>query len=382
MELKEPPIPPDQEAQSADLVRIVGVFYALVLGQTIITNHSVLLDPSRGDCGVAAVALLATFTAAAWQYLRLSLNIVRTPYDVRWESSIKPQTASEELRFGIDLLIAALFAVLLVEALDLYYHPLHSLWAFLFTILAINILDLISFSLVRHHWNVEYEPKGWSFLAKWSHWWPLLVLPFYVLLFHKWHNAWVNLLTLGIVLVAANVREIVERRAAKDRWAKHITAKNPKPAATDYGERGSVYLAGPLGFSEATTDFHRRIVNAATNQGWKVLDPWKVDCLQHYVLNQKPGAALRKRRLLGVDRELGKQNVALIDQASAVLAVLDGSDVDSGTASEIGYTAAMKKPVVGLRLDTRMSGDNEAVVVNLQVEHFLCNKDKIARTLE
>ena len=50
---------------------------------------------------------------------------------------------------------------------------------------------------------------------------------------------------------------------------------------------------------------------------------------------------------------------------------LDGTDVDSGTAAEIGYAAALHKPVVGLRLDLRVTGDNEATIVNLQIEWFI-----------
>jgi hypothetical protein len=40
---KQTPIPPTREKQSAGLVQIVGVFYALVLGQTIISNQSFFL---------------------------------------------------------------------------------------------------------------------------------------------------------------------------------------------------------------------------------------------------------------------------------------------------------------------------------------------------
>jgi nucleoside 2-deoxyribosyltransferase len=61
----------------------------------------------------------------------------------------------------------------------------------------------------------------------------------------------------------------------------------------------------------------------------------------------------------------------MIRAADAVLAVLDGPDVDSGTAAEIGYAAALGKPVIGLRTDTRRSGDNDATIVNLQIEWFI-----------
>ena len=61
----------------------------------------------------------------------------------------------------------------------------------------------------------------------------------------------------------------------------------------------------------------------------------------------------------------------MIRDAAGVLAILDGEDVDSGTAAEIGYAAALPRPVVGVRTDLRTTGDNEATLVNLQVEWFI-----------
>ena len=54
-----------------------------------------------------------------------------------------------------------------------------------------------------------------------------------------------------------------------------------------------------------------------------------------------------------------------------MVAVLDGADVDSGTAAEIGYAFARGKLIVGYRGDFRLSADNEGGTVNLQVEYFI-----------
>ena len=51
--------------------------------------------------------------------------------------------------------------------------------------------------------------------------------------------------------------------------------------------------------------------------------------------------------------------------------MLDGVDVDSGTAAEIGYGFAKGKKIVGYRGDLRLSSDNEGAIVNLQVEYFI-----------
>jgi nucleoside 2-deoxyribosyltransferase len=40
---------------------------------------------------------------------------------------------------------------------------------------------------------------------------------------------------------------------------------------------------------------------------------------------------------------LGGDNARAIEQSQVVVAVLDGPDVDSGTASEVGYAAALGK---------------------------------------
>ena len=55
-----------------------------------------------------------------------------------------------------------------------------------------------------------------------------------------------------------------------------------------------------------------------------------------------------------------------------VLAVLDGVDVDSGTASEIGYAFGLGDKVInGYRGDFRRSGENDGVCINLQVQYWI-----------
>jgi nucleoside 2-deoxyribosyltransferase len=71
-----------------------------------------------------------------------------------------------------------------------------------------------------------------------------------------------------------------------------------------------------------------------------------------------------------MSRTIGARNRRLLADAAAVLAVLDGPDVDSGTAAEIGWAAACGLPVIGLRTDFRLA-EHEAAPVNLQVEDFI-----------
>ena len=135
----------------------------------------------------------------------------------------------------------------------------------------------------------------------------------------------------------------------------------------------SVYLASPLGFSEAGRHFyHSVLVPFVTRLGYDVLDPWaltdpgKIEAVQRLPYGPEKREAWRK-----LNREIGATNRAAIDHAHGVIAVLDGVDVDSGTAAEIGYAFARGKLIVGYRGDFRLSADNEGSTVNLQVEFFI-----------
>src|SRR5262249_5847522 len=69
--------------------------------------------------------------------------------------------------------------------------------------------------------------------------------------------------------------------------------------------------------------------------------------------------------------QIARRGQQAIDECNAVLAVLDGPDVDSGTAAEIGYAFARGKPILGYRGDFRLSSDNSGAMINLQVEFFI-----------
>ena len=134
-----------------------------------------------------------------------------------------------------------------------------------------------------------------------------------------------------------------------------------------------MYLASPLGFSEAGRHFYTTIlVPHVRALGYEVLDPWTLTDARKIRAAQSMAYGPAKREAWRtLNLEMGATNRAAIDAAQAVVAVLDGTDVDSGTAAEIGYAAALSRPVVGLRSDLRISGDNEATLVNLQVEWFV-----------
>ncbi len=144
----------------------------------------------------------------------------------------------------------------------------------------------------------------------------------------------------------------------------------------------SAYIAGPLGFSVAGKTWYDDVLLPAVRAaGIEPLDPWG-DAGAEAELAAAAAVEDRTARIAAfrrVNARLAGANEAMLRRCDAVLAVLDGPDVDSGTAAEIGFAAALGTPVVGLRLDLRRTGDNEGATVNLQVEHWLVT---VARDLD
>jgi nucleoside 2-deoxyribosyltransferase len=127
----------------------------------------------------------------------------------------------------------------------------------------------------------------------------------------------------------------------------------------------ALYLAGPDGFTEPGRLFHAQVlVPKVTAAGWRRLDPWDY-------LDKPPGPADGVAQPPPDGYAIGRRNADLIDAADAVLANLEGTDVDSGTAAEIGYAFGRGIPVVGFRADDRRTGENLGTTVNLQVEYFI-----------
>lgn len=146
-----------------------------------------------------------------------------------------------------------------------------------------------------------------------------------------------------------------------------------------------LYVASPLGCSELGRAFYStQFLPIIRQAGFDVLDPWalmsagKIDAVR-----ARPEGASRRNAWRALSCEIAETNRAAIDRSDGVVAVLDGPDVDSGTAAEIGYAFARGKRIVAYRGDSRRTGDNEGVLVNLQVEYFVrASGGDIVPTLE
>lgn len=134
-----------------------------------------------------------------------------------------------------------------------------------------------------------------------------------------------------------------------------------------------IYLASPLGFSLENDPYRMNIRRKLVSLGSTILDPWEVADFREEIQ-----AAYRLERCLEqaeafrkIASRIGRCNEDLIREADAIIAVLDGAEVDSGTASEVGFGSALGKKCYGLRTDLRDTGDFPGVPINLQVLHFI-----------
>lgn len=136
--------------------------------------------------------------------------------------------------------------------------------------------------------------------------------------------------------------------------------------------RKTIYLASPLGFAASTRGFMADLAASLRNDV-DVLNPWDDQrfAAEFQELAAVDSVTVRDTRLAEINTELGRKNTESIDAVDGLLAVLDGVDVDSGTAAEIGYAFARGKRVYGLRTDFRLAGDNHGSIVNLQVQYFI-----------
>jgi nucleoside 2-deoxyribosyltransferase len=130
------------------------------------------------------------------------------------------------------------------------------------------------------------------------------------------------------------------------------------------GARPRCYIASPLGFFEAGRIYYTERYLPALTDHVEPVDPWTLTEPQAFSAARAEG----REHELGL--EVGARNAEAIRGAQLVIAHLDGQEVDAGTASEIGYAAALGRPCIGLRSDLRRSGE-PGMAVNLQVEAFI-----------
>ena len=136
-----------------------------------------------------------------------------------------------------------------------------------------------------------------------------------------------------------------------------------------------IFIASPLGFAESTRLFLPRLSETLQRLGYDPVDPWSLSADLESELraaNALEDRAEREASLHRLALAMAERNAAHLRTSDGVLAVLDGSDVDSGTASEIGYAFGLGGKVIhGYRGDFRRAGEHDGVQVNLQVQYWI-----------
>ncbi len=128
--------------------------------------------------------------------------------------------------------------------------------------------------------------------------------------------------------------------------------------------RPRAYIASPLGFTEAGRHYYAEVYLPALAEVVEPVDPWSFTSPSE-VADAAAAGELRQLWL-----SVGRRNSAAIASADLIIALLDGQEVDSGTAAEVGYGAGLGKRCFGLRTDLRENGE-AGVEVNLQVVAFI-----------
>jgi nucleoside 2-deoxyribosyltransferase/ubiquinone/menaquinone biosynthesis C-methylase UbiE len=109
-----------------------------------------------------------------------------------------------------------------------------------------------------------------------------------------------------------------------------------------------IYLATSL-FTAAEQAFSAALTKQIEDLGYQVYYPWR-DAGDESLIEAWGEDWPR------INAEIARRNLQAIENCASVVAVVEGADVDSGVALEIGYAHALGKPVKLLRTDFRTQG--------------------------
>ncbi len=116
-----------------------------------------------------------------------------------------------------------------------------------------------------------------------------------------------------------------------------------------------IYLAGPL-FTEAEQNWLRGLKGELLDMGYDVLWPYELFD-QEKIGTWGDNAA---RKIMEGCREA-------LEGSDLVVALLDGSQDDDGTAWGLGYACAKRIPSIGIRTDARYGGETPGARVNAMI---------------
>jgi nucleoside 2-deoxyribosyltransferase len=138
-----------------------------------------------------------------------------------------------------------------------------------------------------------------------------------------------------------------------------------------------IYLASPYGFTDSGLYFMNEVmIPMLKKENFEVLNPWgmlpefKKELAAAFSIKDPTDMQNKIEEILS---SVAGKDLKLVDECDFLLAVLDGSDVDSGVALEIGYAYVKGKKMIGYRSDTRQSGDMPPLKVNVMIGDCIRN---------
>jgi nucleoside 2-deoxyribosyltransferase len=120
--------------------------------------------------------------------------------------------------------------------------------------------------------------------------------------------------------------------------------------------RKTIYQAGPL-FCKSEQDWHRTARTIFEEQDFHVIWPGDLLTIEEILAAGKDGPRL-----------IYDTCKAALERSDIVVALLDGPQVDDGTAWEVGYSTAKGIPVFGIRTDIRLAGETGHSSINSVLE--------------
>lgn len=138
----------------------------------------------------------------------------------------------------------------------------------------------------------------------------------------------------------------------------------------------TIYVAGPL-FSESERRYLEYLVDFLQKELDERLHSNKQDYF--FLPHRDVGDA---GIVTGGNEDVFASDLRALDKASIVVAWLDGSDVDSGTAVELGYAYAKGKHIFGILTDRRRWSGSKIKGLNNMVWGLCQGEDRIYKVNE
>ena len=104
-----------------------------------------------------------------------------------------------------------------------------------------------------------------------------------------------------------------------------------------------IFISGPL-FSECERKYNIELKKEIEKLGHTVVLPQEITKIDDSLSDI----------FLKIPKEIQKSDL--------IIGVLEGADIDSGTAWEIGYAYSLNKKIIGIRTDFRTLGDKEGIM--------------------